>query len=94
MNHKTLLIIILIIATLLSGCTTKTNTYTHENNPAEYLELYGDHQYVVVQDVGFCGTWHIHNNALHLYFNDALLYTLQPNGSAYIDPDGDRWIRT
>ena len=93
MNHKILLIAILIIAALSSGCATKMNTYVHETNPADYMELYADNQYVVVTEAGFCGTWRIHNNALHLYFNGAVLYVLQLNGSAYIDPDGDRWVR-
>lgn len=93
MNNKILLAAVMIITVLLSGCTTKTTTYVHEKYPSEYMELYADNRYVVVQEAGFCGTWRIHNDALHLYFNDAHLYTLQPNGSSYIDADGDRWVQ-
>ena len=93
MNPKILLIIIILVAAMMSGCTTKTNTYVHADNPTEYLELYADNRYVVVAETGFCGTWRIHNDALHLYYDGALLYVLQPSNSGYVDPDGDLWIR-
>ena len=92
-NQKLILIVVLIFAAAMSGCTEKSSTYIHDSNPDEYMELYIDQRYVVVQDAGFCGTWYLHDNALHLYFNDALLYVLQPNGTGYLDPDGDRWTK-
>ena len=93
MKHILIVIGILVIAAMSSGCASKTNTYINEANPADYMELYADNRYVVVSEAGFCGTWRIHNDALYLYFNGAVLYVLQLNGSAYVDPDGDRWVR-
>lgn len=94
MNHKLLLITIVVIATMLCGCTAKMSTYVHEEHPSEYIELYADNRYAVVTDAGFCGTWRIHDENIHLYFDDALIHILEYDcDGIYIDHDGDRWVQ-
>ena len=92
MTHKITIVVLLLIASTTCGCLS-SHKYVHENNPAEYIELKYNDKFIVHQEDGFAGTWWIHNDALNLQTNFGTVITMPANGSAYIDPDGDRWTQ-
>ena len=90
--NKILIIGLLILALLSSGCTTKMSTYTQEGTDNR-IELRANDHFFVHQVDGFSGLWCIDGDELKLHPIGGETYVLIADGKDYIDGDGDRWVK-
>lgn len=92
MNHKIILIAILVLASAVSGCTSKPTTYTQEGTNNR-LELCANDHFCIHQTNGFSGLWCTDGELLKLHPLAGGELVLVKDGRDYLDPDGDRWIK-
>lgn len=93
MNHKILILGLLIVAASVTGCMSSVDgTYIHEDKPDEYLILGADRTYFVHQEDSFGGSYRIDRNNLYLLVPLGSL-KLRKDDNVWIDADGDRWIK-
>ncbi len=92
MNPKLLALGLLIVVASMSGCMTKMSTYTQEDTD-NHLVLYADNHFVMHQTDGFAGMWDLDGNMLKLYPLAGGEYVLIKDHGAWVDGDGDRWVK-